>query len=202
MKRLLLGSMICVISVFTSYVMATGNASAGKIKSVVCASCHGSSGNSPSDIFPKLAGQHEGYIVKQLTDFKSGARKNATMALVVIGLSEQDMIDLGAYYASNKVTHGVVLDELLEAGQKIYRSGNKASGLPACMACHGPTGAGVPAAMWPALSGQFSRYAELQLKAFADGTRSNDPNNMMSDIAKKMTANEMKAVSAYVTGLY
>ena len=84
----------------------------------------------------------------------------------------------------------------------MYRAGNKESGLPACMACHGPTGAGVPAAKWPALSGQYSKYIEAQLNAFADGSRDNDPNSMMRDIARKMTKDEIKAVSAYVSGLH
>ena len=124
------------------------------------------------------------------------------MAPMAANLSEQDMADLGAFFASNKVTPGAVSEELVEAGQAIYRAGNKESGLPACMACHGPTGAGMPAAKWPALAGQFSKYTELQLNAFADDTRTNDPSNMMRDIAKKMTADEIKAVSAYVAGLH
>lgn len=202
MKSLILTSMMCVVFAVASPVMAAGDASAGKDKSAVCAACHGSDGNSPTDMFPKLAGQHESYIVKQLADFKSGARENATMAPMVVSLSEQDMADLGAYYASQTITPGAVSEELLETGQKVYRAGNKETGLPACMACHGPTGTGMPAAKWPALSGQFSGYVELQLKAFADGTRKNDANDMMSDIAKKMSADEMKAVSAYVAGLH
>ena len=202
MKNLFLNSIMCVAIVVASPITAAGDASAGKGKSVACAACHGSDGNSPSDMFPKLAGQHESYLVKQLVDFKSGARKNAVMAPMVAALTEQDMADLGAFYASNKVSPGAVAEELVEAGQTIYRAGNKESGLPACMACHGPTGAGMPAAKWPALAGQYTSYIELQLKAFADGTRTNDPNNMMADIAKKMTADEIKAVSAYVAGLH
>jgi len=202
MEKLFSSLILSVALVVSSPVMAAGDASTGKGKAVACAACHGSDGNSPSDMFPKLAGQHESYITKQLADFKSGARINAVMAPMVANLSEQDMADLGAFYASKKVTPGAVSEELLAAGQAVYRAGNKESGLPACMACHGPTGAGMPAAKWPALSGQYSKYVELQLKAFADGTRSNDPNNMMTDIAKKMTAEEMKAVSAYVAGLH
>lgn len=202
MKKIFFSSMMAVAIAFTSPVMAAGDAGAGKKKAAVCAACHGADGNSPSDMFPKLAGQHESYIIKQLADFKSGARPNAVMAPMVANLSEQDMADLGAYYAKNKVTPGAVSEELLEAGQTIYRAGNKESGVPACMACHGPNGAGMPAAKWPALSGQYSKYIELQLNAFADGTRSNDPNGMMSDIAKKMSADEIKAVSAYVSGLH
>ena len=182
--------------------MAAGNASAGKGKAAACAACHGADGNSPVDMFPKLAGQGEAYLVKQMTEFKSGVRKNAMMAPMVVSLSDQDIADLAAYFASNKATAGAVSEDALNAGKTLYRAGNKLTGVPACMACHGPNGAGVPAAKWPALSGQYPAYVEAQLKAFADGTRSNDTNSMMRDIASKMTADEMKAVAAYVSGLH
>ena len=182
--------------------MAAGNASAGKDKAAMCAACHGMDGNSPTNMFPKLAGQGEAYLVKQITEFKTGARKNAMMAPMVAGLSDQDIADLSAYFSSQKVTPGAVSEELVEAGQSLYRGGNKESGVPACMACHGPTGAGVPAAKWPALSGQYATYTEAQLNAFADGSRDNDPSSMMRDIASKMTADEIKAVSAFVSGLH
>jgi cytochrome c553 len=153
-------------------------------------------------MFPKLAGQGEAYLVKQLIEFKSGVRNNAVMASMVASLNEQDMADLAAYFSSNKITPGAVSEDLAATGQQIFSGGNKKSGLPACMACHGPAGAGVPAAKWPALSGQHSAYVEAQLKSFAAGTRSNDPNSMMRDIASKMTADEMKAAAAYVAGLH
>tara|TARA_R110001599_G_scaffold352871_4_gene589032 strand:+ start:26966 stop:27574 length:609 start_codon:yes stop_codon:yes gene_type:complete len=202
MKKMLLTAVIGMTLAMSASVMAAGNAAAGKTKAAMCAACHGADGNSPSDMFPKLAGQGEAYLVKQLIEFKSGVRSNAIMAPMAAGLSEQDMADVAAYYSSKKITPGAVSEDLLAAGQKIYRAGNKESGLPACMACHGPTGAGVPAAKWPALSSQHSAYIEAQLKSFADGTRSNDPNSMMRDIASKMKAEEMKAVAAYIAGLH
>ncbi|MDB2705416.1 cytochrome c4 [Pseudomonadota bacterium] len=202
MKKLFMATMVCFSIVTATSTMAAGDASAGKGKSAMCAACHGVDGNSPSNLFPKLAGQGEAYLVKQLQEFKSGDRKNAVMAPMVAALSEQDMADLAAYYSSNKITPGAVSEELVEAGQQVFRAGNKETGLPACMACHGPTGAGVPAAKWPALAGQYGAYVEAQLKAFATGTRSNDTNSMMRDIAGKMTDDEMKAVSAYVAGLH
>lgn len=202
MKKMLLTAVLGMTLAMSASVMATGNAAAGKTKSVMCAACHGADGNSPADMFPKLAGQGEAYLVKQLVEFKSGVRSNAVMAPMVASLTEQDMADLAAFYASKTVTPGAVSEELLVAGQKIFRAGNKESGLPACMACHGPTGAGIPAAKWPALSGQHAAYVEAQLKMFADGTRSNDPNSMMRDIASKMKIDEMKAVSAYIAGLH
>jgi len=202
MKKMLLTVVLGMTLTMSASVMAAGNAAAGKTKSAMCAACHGADGNSPTNMFPKLAGQGEAYLVKQLTEFKSGVRSNAVMAPMVASLNEQDMADLAAYFSGQTIAPGAVPEDLLEAGQKIYRAGNKESGVPACMACHGPTGAGVPAAKWPALSGQHSAYVEAQLKTFADGTRSNDPNSMMRDIASKMTADEMKAVAAYVAGLH
>jgi len=202
MKKLFMATMVSFSIITAAPTMAAGNASAGKGKAAVCAACHGEDGNSLSNLFPKLAGQGEPYLVKQLQEFKSGARNNAVMTAMVAALSNQDMADLAAYYASNKITPGAVSEEFVEAGQHIFRAGNKETGLPACMACHGPTGAGVPAAKWPALAGQHSAYIEAQLKAFAAGTRSNDTNSMMHDIAGKMTDDEMKAVSAYITGLH
>jgi len=202
MKKLLLTAVIGMTLTMSTSLMAAGNVAAGKSKAMMCAACHGADGNSPSDMFPKLAGQGEAYLVKQLIEFKSGVRSNAVMAPMVATLSEQDMADIAAYFSSKTITPGAVSEDLATIGQQIYRAGNKESGLPACMACHGPSGAGVPAAKWPALSGQYSAYVEAQLKSFAAGTRSNDPNSMMRDIASKMTAEEMTAVAAYVSGLH
>lgn len=202
MKKIIMASALYLALVSAMPAMAAGDAAAGKGKAAVCAACHGADGNSPSNMFPKLAGQGEAYLIKQMSDFKDETRKNAVMAPMVAALSEQDMADLAAYYASNKSTEGGTAEALVEAGQAVYRGGNKETGLPACMACHGPTGAGIPAAKWPALSGQYAAYIEAQLNAFASGTRSNDANKMMRDIAAKMTADEIKAVSAYASGLH
>lgn len=181
---------------------AAGDVAQGKKKSATCAACHGADGNSLSDQFPKLAGQHASYIVKQLAEFKSGARKNAIMYPIAANLSQQDMEDLGAYFASQKMSAGAVSEELRDAGEKIYRGGNKATGVPACMACHGPAGNGVPAAKWPVLANQYPAYLQKQLHAFASGERNNSPNGMMHDIASKMTDAEIEAVSAYMSGLH
>jgi len=201
MKKTLMLAVLGMALSVTFSAMAAGNVATGKKKAAVCAACHGSDGNSLSDAFPKLAGQHEGYIVKQLMEFKSGARKNALMAPIVANLKQQDMADLGAYFASKKMASGAVSEDLVVAGEQIYRGGNKETGVPACMACHGPNGNGVPAANWPKLSGQYNSYVEMQLHAFANGERDNDPNGMMRDIASKMSQAEIKAVSAYVFGL-
>ncbi|WP_293752296.1 c-type cytochrome [uncultured Paraglaciecola sp.] len=202
MKKLLITTLALLTVGAMTPSMAAGDASAGKGKAAVCAACHGMDGNSPSDMFPKLAGQGEAYLVKQLKEFKSGVRSNAVMAPMVAALSEQDMADLAAYYAGQNTAPAATSEDLVAAGQAVYRAGNKESGVPACMACHGPTGAGVPSAKWPALSGQHAIYIEAQLNLFATGSRSNDSNSMMRDIAAKMTADEIKAVSSYVAGLH
>ena len=201
MKKLLMIAVLGTFSSMSFLVSAAGDVAAGKEKSAVCVACHGVDGNAPSPDFPKLAGQHEGYIAKQLADMKNGDRENPVMAAIVAELSAQDMQDLGAYYASQKTALGGVSEELVAAGEALFRGGNKETGVPACMACHGPTGSGMPAANWPKLSGQYDSYVEAQLRAFAKGERHNDPNEMMRDIASKMSDAEIKAVSAYVFGL-
>ena len=202
MNKVLITMALCLSFGLISPIMAAGNAEAGKGKAAVCAACHGADGNSPMDMFPKIAGQGEAYLVKQMADFKSGERNNAVMAPMVATLSDEDMADLAAYFASKTISPAATSEDLVAAGEQLYRGGNKQSAVPACMACHGPTGAGVPAAGWPALSGQYSVYIETQLNAFADGSRDNDANSMMRDIAARMTADEIKAVSSYVAGLH
>ncbi|NOQ82173.1 MAG: c-type cytochrome [Methylophaga sp.] len=202
MRKLLITTLALLTLGAVAPSMAAGDASAGKGKAGLCATCHGADGNSPSEMFPKLAGQGEPYLVKQLQEFKSGVRNNAVMAPMVAALSDQDIADLAAYYAGQNTAPAATSEDLVVAGQTVYRAGNKESGVPACMACHGPTGAGVPSAKWPALSGQHAAYIEAQLKLFAAGTRNNDPSDMMRDIAGKMTADEMKAVASYVAGLH
>ncbi len=181
---------------------ADGDPVKGKALSQPCAACHGADGNSVSPIWPKLAGQHVDYFVKQLQDFKAGNRVNAQMAPMVASLSEQDMYDLGAYYARQKITTGVADPVLVEAGQLIYRAGDYITGVPACMACHGPNGAGNPTALYPALSGQHAAYTANQLKMFKAEERKNDPNNMMRTITGPMTNRQIEAVSEYIQGLH
>ncbi|MFT7234841.1 MAG: cytochrome c553 [Methylophagaceae bacterium] len=183
-------------------VMAAGSIDAGKAKAGTCIECHGVGGNSTQPMFPKLAGQGEGYLFKQLMDFASGGREGPFMSGIVQDLDKEDMADLAAYFASTTHTRGATSDILLAEGQKLYRGGNKETGVPACMACHGPSGGGIPAAKWPSLSGQHIAYTETQLTDFANGIRHNDINGMMQDIAAKMSENERKSVSAYISGLH
>lgn len=181
--------------------IAGGDAAAGESKSTSCTSCHGTDGNSLAAAFPKIAGQHADYIVKQLSEFKSGARQSALMAGQVAALNEQDMADLGAYYAIEKATIGKAKEETLAQGEAIYRGGITETATAACMACHGIGGAGMPGAGFPQLRGQFADYTKAQLMAFRDGTRNNDANEIMRGIAKRMTDAEITAVSQYIEGL-
>lgn len=194
-----------LLSVFVAHSasaeLVAGDATQGKEKAATCAGCHGANGNSMNPEWPKLAEQHAGYLVKQLKEFKSGERTNATMSPMAAPLSEQDMQDLAAYYTAQQLDHGKADPQLVELGEQIYRAGNKTSGVSACMACHGPAGTGNPAANFPALAGQHATYTEIQLKAFRSGERANDYGAMMRNIASKMTDEEIKAVASYIQGL-
>ena len=199
-KWLVTASIALALSV--AGVQAAGNADAGKTKSAACAACHGPDGNSPvNPVWPKLAGQHPGYIEKQLLDFKSGDRKDPTMSGMAAPLSEQDMADLAAYFSSQKKQGGSAAEDKVAAGEKLYRGGNPETGVAACMACHGPAGSGNPAANFPALSGQHANYVEKALKDFRSGSRANDMNKMMQGVAERMSDAEVAAVAQYIQGL-
>lgn len=181
---------------------AAGDPEAGKQKAQICAACHAVDGNSINPVWPKLAGQHAEYINKQLHDYKTGNRKNDQMSPMAANLGEQDIADLAAYFASQKIKHGKADPDMLDLGEKIYRAGNIDAGIPACLACHGPTGRGNPAALYPALGGQHAAYIQAQLKAFREDARTNDVNEIMRTIMDRMTDEEIKAVSEYAQGLH
>lgn len=183
---------------------ATGDVEQGKAKSAVCASCHGMDGNTPiAPIYPKIAGQHSKYMANQLAKFKDGSRNEPTMASQAMGLSDQDMLDLGAYYASLPGSEGTASETSIEAGQKLYLGGNTMTGVSACAACHGPRGSGNPAAAYPSISGQSAGYTLQQLKNFKMKTRGADANaTIMNDIAARMTDEEMQTIADYVAGLH
>jgi len=183
-------------------VQAAGNAAAGEKKSAACLGCHGPSGNSLNPSWPKLAGQGAGYIAKQLAEFKSGARKDPIMAGQAAALSTQDMADLAVYYSKQTISPASADKSKLTLGQNVYRGGIKEKGVAACIGCHGPTGAGNPAAKFPALSSQQSVYMVKTMKDFRAGVRSNDPSKMMRDIAKRMSDEEIEAVASYIAGLH
>ena len=201
MKKLVVIAATCALLGSATAALAAGDPTAGKAKSAVCAACHNADGNSTVTQYPKLAGQSADYLVKQLQEFKSGARVNAIMVGMVAPLSPQDMEDLAAYFSSQQVARGAADPALAPAGEAMFRGGNLTSGVAACAACHGATGAGNPAAKFPALAGQHAEYVELQLKAFRTMERANDAGQMMRGVAAKMTDPEIKAVASYVQGL-
>ena len=216
MKRVLalLAGMALTVAAVSAFAQAAGKKPAAKadpakgqtIATQVCVACHSADGNSVAPVNPKLAGQIPEYLHKQLVNFKpQGAKKaerdNAVMAGMVANLSPEDMQNLAAYYASQKLKPASAKDkDLAAAGQKLGRGGNPATGVPACAGCHGPDGAGMPV-QFPRIAGQYAEYIEAQLKLFQAGQRANDPNGMMRGVATRMTDKEMKAVAEYAAGL-
>ena len=207
-------AVVMLAAAFSLPAMAAGDAAAGEKKAAVCAACHGQDGNSPGGDFPSLAGQGEKYLAKQLADYKSGARKNGIMQGQAAGLSEQDMADLAAFYASKTIKGGSAKAELVAKGERLYRGGNAATGVAACAGCHGPAGQGIDAAGFPSLAGQHASYTEAQLRAFraagrkdigAPAYRVNDADGdapgMMQSVAAKMSDAEIQAVASYISGL-
>lgn len=182
---------------------AAGNAAAAeKVVTGVCAACHGVDGNSMITTNPKLAGQHPEYLVKQLTNFKSGERKNPVMSGMAAVLSADDVANVAAYFSAQAAKPGSTKTNTAGSlGEKIYRAGNAANGVPACASCHGATGAGMPS-QFPRLGGQHADYVVAQLKAFNTGERANDNAKVMRMIAAKMSEADMAAVADYIQGLH
>ncbi len=205
-RSLLLSSLLLVAGSLQAQDQAPDLDKAKQTAETLCAACHMADGNSELSANPKLAGQHEDYLFKQLREFKGWngnppVRENAIMGGMVAGLEEADMRGLAKYFASFELKPEPAKNlETIELGQQIWRGGIASKGVPACASCHGPAGAGMPA-QYPRLSGQFADYIEVQMKAFRDGVRKNDPNSMMRMIAIKMTDPEIKAVSDYAAGL-
>ena len=181
-----------------------GDATAGQAKGAVCGACHGMDGNSSDAQYPKLAGQSEQYIVRQLTDFKAGKRQNPIMMGMAASLSPQDMHDLGAYFASKTPLPGVADQALVEHGQTLFRQGDATRGIPACMACHSIDGRGNPGAKYPQLTSQHAQYLEATLKSWHDGTSWGDDaqSQIMPAIAKKLEPADIAALSSYIEGLH
>ena len=182
--------------------LAAGTAEAGQAKAVTCSACHGMDGNSLNPEWPSLAGQHENYLVKALQSFKSGARQNVLMSSMAMPLTDQDMADLAAYFAAQKRAVGTADPALVSAGERLYRGGNKDTGVPACLACHGPTGQGNAAAGWPSIAGQHATYASAQLMAYRSKQRTTDGDTqMMRNVSAMLTDDDIKAVASYIQGL-
>lgn len=218
MKKLLTSVFLLGLATVSFTAMA-GDVAAGKAKSAMCAGCHGADGNSPIPGNPKLNGQNEKYLVKQLVDFtkaaSAGGRSSPMMAGMAAGLSAVDRVNLAAFYAAQKtqtVAAPAVSADDIAIGERIYRAGNAATGVPACIGCHGPQGKGNAPAGWPRLAGQHASYVTAQLQAFrvaaqypedsSRGRRNDGDGKMMRDAAARLSDREIEAVSAYIQGLH
>lgn len=204
--------LVAVLAVATGSAGAAGNPEAGRQKAAACMACHGPDGNSLADMWPKLAGQVPEYIVKQLQDFKAGRRSDEQMSPQAANLGEQDMQDIAAFFASQKVSVAESDRTQQARGEQIYLKGKgRPQPVTACTGCHGPAGAGnrewsktmsqVPAVLAPALGGQHPAYVAKQLKAYRDGKRSNDAAKVMRDIARGLGDTEIAALAAHIARL-
>jgi cytochrome c553 len=180
-----------------------GSAEAGQSKAITCTACHGAEGNSMSPLWPNIAGQNANYLLLQMQAFKDGSRSDPLMTSQSMLLSDQDMKDLAVYFESLPgAAQAVANADLVARAESLYRGGNSAEGVAACIACHGPTGRGNPAAGYPALNGQHAAYTAKQLQDYAAGTRtSDDPTHQMRDIAERLGKEDIQALASYVQGL-
>lgn len=183
--------------------LVDGSVETGKSRSVTCAACHGAAGISANPLWPNIAGQSAAYLVAQLKAFKEGARNNPLMNSQAMMLSDQDMADLAVYFESLPGPAQAVADpDLISKGEALYRGGEVSKEVAACIACHGPGGAGNPAAKYPAIKGQHAAYTAKQLRDYASGERVSDgKTRVMRDIAGKLSEDEIVALASYVQGL-
>lgn len=168
-----------------------------------CAACHGQTGLSSNPQWPSLAGQHASYLIRQLQDFKKGTLRNAAaMNAISAALTENELRELADFYAQQSPPQGTTPEKFLKRGELLYRGGDFAKHITACIACHGPQGTGNAQAGFPVLRGQHALYTIQQLQAFKDGKRSNDLNSIMRDISSRMSQEDMEAVAYYIQGLH
>lgn len=203
LKYLLLISSMFGATAGNADTLLEGSAEAGQARSMTCAACHGPNGNSANPGWPSLAGQNAPYILKQLEAYKSGARTDPLMTGQAMPLSEQEMRDLAVYYAGQTVAPKVVAaQESLDKGEALYQGGDTENQVAACLACHGPTGRGNPAAAYPMLKGQHATYTAAQLRNYANGQRKSDgPTRVMREIAAQLKEDDIVAVASYIQGL-
>lgn len=181
-----------------------GDSLAGASKAAVCMGCHGPDGNALAPMFPKLAGQRSDYIAKQLRDFREGRRFDPIMIGMAAGLSDQDVLDLAAHFEARRVQVGTWDPGLARAGERIYREGRPADGLPACIGCHGPNGEGFNGSIeggFPAIGGQHRDYLVKQLQGFRSESRSNDWRGIMRFVASQLSDRDIEELAAYLVGL-
>jgi cytochrome c553 len=199
-----LGAVACIGTPLAQETAAApqGSVDAGRAKSATCAACHGPDGNSVSPTWPSLAGQHPEYIARQIKAFKSGDRKDVTMMPFAQLLSDQDVLDVAAYFSAQKPTPKGADPAMVSLGQQIYRGGVPARGIPACIACHGPGGHGNPFAAYPRIGWQHSAYVTKTLQEYKAGQRASDgANQMMRNVASLLKDDEIRALASYVQGL-
>jgi len=183
--------------------LVDGVAENGKDQSITCGACHGADGNSVNPMWPSIAGQHAPYIYKQLQAFKDGSRKDVLMTGQAMLLSDQQARDLAVYFEQQTTAAKAVADPAtVDRGERIYRGGDSENNISACMSCHGPTGRGNPAAAYPSIRGQYAAYAAKQLRDYASGARESDGSTrIMRDIARRLSEEDILAVSSYIQGL-
>jgi len=180
-----------------------GDAAAGQAKTAVCGACHNPDGNSLAPNFPKLAGQGQRYLEKQLHDIKSGKRTVLEMTGMLANFNDQDLADIAAWFASQKGSVGAADPKLVDRGRALFNGGNLEKGMPACTGCHSPNGAGIALAGFPHLGGQHAQYVTKQLTDFREGNRTNDGDAMtMRTIAGKLSNHEIEALASYIQGLH
>ncbi len=201
MKKIIV-SLLLTVGI-TGLAQAAGDPAAGQAKAAVCGACHGPDGNSMAPNFPKLAGQGERYLNKQLHDIKSGKRQVPEMTGLLTNLSDQDLADLAAYFNSQKGSVGAADPNLVAKGEALFRGGKLDLGMPACTGCHSPNGIGNAMAGFPHLGGQHAQYVTKQLTDFREGNRTNDGDTMvMRSIASKLSNKDIEALASYVQGLH
>ena len=187
----------------TAESLVDGSVDNGEAKALTCTACHGPEGVSVNPLWPNIAGQNAPYLLHQLQSFKDGSRVDPLMGAQAMLLSEEDMKDLAVYFESRPAgVQAVANASLVDLGEALYRGGNPDKGTPACLACHGPSGKGNPAAKYPAVAGQHAAYTAKQLNDYASGTRQTDgKTRVMRDIAATLSKEEIEALSSYMQGL-
>lgn len=202
MLRAAFTSLVAATALVASSAFAAGDPAAGESKASVCAACHGMDGNSQIAQWPKIAGQHEDYLARQTRMVRDQQREVVQMYPIVMNLSDEDIADISAWYASQTIEPGVADESLVDLGRSIYQGGNVDSGVAACMACHGPTGNGIPNSGYPMLRAQHADYTADRLRRYRDGQFYDANSKVMVGVAENLTDEEIEAVSSYIEGLH
>jgi cytochrome c553 len=203
--RFLLRAIASSLVLVSLHSFAQGDPEAGEAKAAICAACHGADGNSAVPNWPKLAGQHKQYLVRQTTLIKANARPVPEMMGITPGLTDQDILDIAAFFSRQTSSGGVADESKVVLGERIYRAGNAETGVPACMSCHGPAGEGNPFSGYPALAGQHAVYTSSMLTRFRSGENWGEDDassQVMNGSAARLTDQEIEAVASYIQGLH